>query len=128
MSAGFPNLFLITGPGSPSILTNVVVAIEQHVDWIARCLRHMQDHQLQVARADARDEEQWVAHVNEVASRTLFPTANSWYMGANIPGKPRAFLPYVGGLQNYTVICEQVVSEGYKGLHFDAGATAQPTH
>ena len=128
MSAGFPNLFLITGPGSPSILTNVVVAIEQHVDWIARCLRHMQDHQLQVARADARDEEEWVAHVNEVASRTLFPTANSWYMGANIPGKPRAFLPYVGGLQNYTVICEQVVSEGYKGLHFDAGATAQPTH
>ena len=128
MSAGFPNLFLITGPGSPSILTNVVVAIEQHVDWIARCLRHMLDHQLQVARADARDEEQWVAHVNEVASRTLFPTANSWYMGANIPGKPRAFLPYVGGLQNYTVICEQVVSEGYKGLHFDAGATAQPTH
>ena len=128
MSAGFPNLFLITGPGSPSILTNVVVAIEQHVDWIARCLRHMLDHQLQVARADARDEEEWVAHVNEVASRTLFPTANSWYMGANIPGKPRAFLPYVGGLQNYTVICEQVVSEGYKGLHFDAGATAQPTH
>ena len=128
MSAGFPNLFLITGPGSPSILTNVVVAIEQHVDWIARCLRHMLDHQLQVARADARDEEEWVAHVNEVASRTLFPTANSWYMGANIPGKPRAFLPYVGGLQNYTVICEQVVSEGYRGLHFDAGATAQPTH
>ena len=128
MSAGFPNLFLITGPGSPSILTNVVVAIEQHVDWIARCLRHMLDHHLQIAQADARDEAAWVAHVNEVASRTLFPTANSWYMGANIPGKPRAFLPYVGGLQNYTVICEQVVSEGYKGLHFDAGATAQPTH
>ncbi len=128
MSAGFPNLFLITGPGSPSILTNVVVAIEQHVDWIARCLRHMLDHRLEVAQADARDEEQWVAHVNEVASRTLFPTANSWYMGANIPGKPRAFLPYVGGLQNYTVICEQVVSEGYKGLHFEAGAPAPSTH
>ena len=128
MVAGFPNLFLITGPGSPSILTNVVVAIEQHVDWIARCLQHMQAKDLGVAEPEAGAEQEWVAHVNEVASKTLFPTTNSWYMGANIPGKPRAFLPYIGGFANYTVICEQVVADGYKGFRLDAGTPALQTH
>ena len=128
MVAGFPNLFLITGPGSPSILTNVVVAIEQHVDWIARCLQHMQAKDLGVAEPEAGAEQEWVAHVNEVASKTLFPTTNSWYMGANIPGKPRAFLPYIGGFANYTVICEQVVTDGYKGFRLDAGTPALQTH
>lgn len=125
MPAGFPNLFLITGPGSPSILTNVVVAIEQHVDWIARCLERMQAQGLQVAEAQPDAEEEWVNHVNEVASRTLFPTTNSWYMGANIPGKPRAFLPYVGGFATYTGICEQVISENYKGFNFTSGTAAR---
>ena len=116
MTAGFPNLFFITGPGSPSVLTNVVMAIEQHVDWIARCLQFMQQQQMEVAEAVADAEDQWVAHVNEVADKTLFPTTASWYTGANVPGKPRVFLPYVGGLGNYTVICEKVAAEGYENI------------
>ena len=118
MCAGFPNLFTITGPGSPSVLTNVVVAIEQHVDWIARCLAHMQAHGLEVAEPTLRAEDDWVAHASEVASKTLFASANSWYTGANIPGKPRVFLPYIGGLGNYTVICDAVAADGYRGLVF----------
>ncbi len=125
MTAGFPNLFFITGPGSPSVLTNVVVAIEQHVDWIARCLQAMQQQHLEVAEAKADAENQWVAHVNEVADKTLFPTTASWYTGANVPGKPRVFLPYVGGLGNYTVICDQVAADGYRGIEMQpAAATA----
>ena len=116
MTAGFPNLFLITGPGSPSVLTNVVVAIEQHVDWIARCLQFMQQQHKEVAEADGDAENNWVQHVNEVADKTLFPTTASWYTGANVPGKPRVFLPYVGGLGNYTEICDKVAAEGYKGI------------
>ena len=116
MSAGFPNLFFITGPGSPSITTNVIVAIEQHVDWIARCLQHMQDHGLATINADTAAQDTWVAHVKEVADRTLFPGTKSWFMGANIPGKPAVFLPYVGGLGNYTVVCEEVVADGYRGF------------
>ena len=116
MTSGFPNLFFITGPGSPSVLTNVVMAIEQHVDWIARCLQFMQQQQMEVAEAVADAEDQWVAHVNEVADKTLFPTTASWYTGANVPGKPRVFLPYVGGLGNYTVICDKVAAEGYKNI------------
>jgi cyclohexanone monooxygenase len=121
MTAGFPNLFFITGPGSPSVLTNVVVAIEQHVDWIARCLQRMQAQGTRVAEPLAAAEEEWVEHVNEVASKTLFPTTKSWYMGANIPGKPQVFLPYVGGFGNYTDICEDVVASGYRGFKFDSG-------
>lgn len=120
MTAGFPNLFFITGPGSPSVLTNVVVAIEQHVDWIARCLQHMQQQHLEVAEAKDQAETEWVTHVNEVADKTLFPTTASWYTGANIPGKPRVFLPYVGGLGNYTVICDQVAADGYRGIRFES--------
>ena len=118
MTAGFPNLFFITGPGSPSILTNVVVAIEQHVDWIARCLQHMQSQNLAVVNAQAEAEDEWVLRVNKVAAGTLFPTAKSWYMGANIPGKPSVFLPFVGGFGNYRVICEEVISAGYTGFAF----------
>lgn len=118
MTAGFPNLFFITGPGSPSILTNVVVAIEQHVDWIAKCIASMQQNQRVVAEAEANAEDEWVSHVNEVASKTLFPTTKSWFMGANIPGKPQVFLPYVGGLGNYTDICDDVATDDYRGLVF----------
>jgi cyclohexanone monooxygenase len=116
MMAGFPNLFIITGPGSPSVLTNVVVAIEQHVGFVADCLAHLQAHGIATVEAEQEAEENWVAHVNEVADRTLFPVANSWYMGANVPGKPRVFLPYVGGFGNYTRICEEVARDGYRGF------------
>ena len=118
MVAGFPNLFTITGPGSPSILTNVIVSIEQHVDWIAACLEHMRQTRCDVIEPTVLAERHWVEHVSEVAEGTLFPLANSWYMGANIPGKPRVFLPYVGGFARYAQLCEQVVADGYRGFTF----------
>ena len=120
MTAGFPNLFFITGPGSPSVLTNVVMAIEQHVEWIAECLSHMGANKLAIAEPTVRAEDDWVAHVNEVASKTLFTGTKSWYMGANIPGKPRVFLPYIGGLGIYTSICDEVVAAGYRGFRLEA--------
>lgn len=115
-TAGFPNLFLITGPGSPSVLTNMVVAIEQHVGWTADCIAALHARGLATIEATEEAETAWVAHVNEVAERTLFTSANSWYMGANIPGKPRVFLPYVGGFATYSQICEDVRASGYKGF------------
>jgi cyclohexanone monooxygenase len=116
MSAGFPNLFIITGPGSPSVLSNMIVSIEQHVDWIADCMAHMRDHELDAMEATPQAEDRWVAHVNEVASATLYPQANSWYMGANIPGKPRIFMPYIGGVGPYRQICNDVAAKGYEGF------------
>jgi cyclohexanone monooxygenase len=124
MSAGFPNLFIITGPGSPSVLSNMIVSIEQHVDWIADCLVHMRMHDLATMEAEVDAEEKWVAHVNEVAHGTLFPQANSWYMGANIPGKPRIFMPYIGGVGVYRKICDEVAANGYQG--FLLAKAAQP--
>ena len=118
MNAGFPNLLTITGPSSPSVLTNVIVSIEQHVGWIADCLAHMQAQGLHSVACTQQAEDDWMAHAQEVASKTLFANANSWYTGANIPGKPRAFLPYIGGLGNYTVICNDVVAAGYRGFTF----------
>ncbi len=116
MVAGFPNLFTLTGPGSPSILTNVVMSIEQHVEWVGDCLTYMAREGFQFIEADEQAEEDWVEHVREVANGTLHVQANSWYMGANIPGKPRVMLPYVGGLGLYTQICDEVVAEGYRGF------------
>jgi cyclohexanone monooxygenase len=116
MSAGFPNLFIITGPGSPSVLSNMIVSIEQHVDWIADCLSYMRARGLDAIEAEGQAEESWVAHVNEVARTTLYPQANSWYMGANIPGKPRIFMPYIGGVGPYRQICNDVVARGYEGF------------
>jgi cyclohexanone monooxygenase len=121
MTVGFPNLFFITGPGSPSILTNVIVSIEQHVDWIARCIQHMNATQKSKIQAQAPAQEAWVQKVNDLAKNTLFPASDSWYMGANVPGKPRVFLPFIGGLGPYTEICEQVIKDGYSG--FDLAAT-----
>ncbi len=118
MVTGFPNLFTINGPGSPSILTNVVMAIEQHVEWIADCLAYMRQNNKMLIEADLRAEEDWVALVSEVANGTLHVQANSWYMGANIPGKPRVMLPYVGGLGVYTNICNAIAAEGYRGFSF----------
>ena len=118
MSAGFPNLFMITGPGSPSILTNVVMSIEQHVEWIARCIATMQQRGEALVEPEIDAEDAWVDHLREIAVKTLHFGAPSWYMGANVPGKPRVFLPYVGGLGTYTELCEKVVAEGYRGFRF----------
>jgi cation diffusion facilitator CzcD-associated flavoprotein CzcO len=116
MIAGFPNLFTITGPGSPSVLSNMVVSIEQHVDWIADCLAYLRERRLAVMEAALDAENAWVAHVNEVGHQTLFPLANSWYMGANIPGKPRVFMPYIGGVGPYRQKCDEVAAKGYEGF------------
>ncbi|WFU78812.1 NAD(P)/FAD-dependent oxidoreductase [Bradyrhizobium sp. CIAT3101] len=121
MSAGFPNLFIITGPGSPSVLSNMIVSIEQHVDWIADGLVHLRKQGLATMEAGRDAEEKWVAHVNEVAHGTLYPQANSWYMGANIPGKPRIFMPYIGGVGVYRRICNEVAAKGYEGFVLEAG-------
>jgi cyclohexanone monooxygenase len=125
MSAGFPNLFIITGPGSPSVLSNMIVSIEQHVDWIADCVDWMRDHRLEVMEAEQGAEEKWVAHVNEVAHTTLYPQANSWYMGANIPGKPQIFMPYIGGVGVYRQICNDVAARGYEGFAMTAAQQPQ---
>jgi cyclohexanone monooxygenase len=122
MSEGFPNLFIITGPGSPSVLSNMIVSIEQHVDWIADCLAFMRKRGLVAMEATRDAEAQWVAHVNEVAQLTLYPQANSWYMGANIPGKPRIFMPYIGGVGVYRRICDEVAAKGYEGFTMTASA------
>jgi cyclohexanone monooxygenase len=116
MSAGFPNLFIITGPGSPSVLSNMIVSIEQHVDWITDCVAWMRERGLHTMEAKREAEDNWVAHVNEVAHRTLYPQANSWYMGANIPGKPQIFMPYIGGVGAYRQICNDVAAKGYEGF------------
>ena len=120
MVAGFPNLFTITGPGSPSTLANMIVAIEQHVEWISTCIATMRERGVTVIEAEQDAEDAWVAHVNEVANRTLFVLANSWYMGANVPGKPRIFMPYVGGFGLYRRKCLDVASNGYEGFRLTA--------
>ena len=116
MVEGFPNLFVVTGPGSPSVKTNMVCSIEQHVEWIAECLAHLQAHGIAAIEPEAAAQRDWVAHVNTVADGTLFPRAESWYSGANIPGKPRVFMPYVGGIPAYRRICDDVAANGYRGF------------
>ena len=115
--AGFPNLFTITGPGSPSVLCNMPVAIEQHVEWITDCVAHMRRRGLGRIEAEAGAADRWVRHVNEAADATLLPQASSsWYLGANVPGKPRVFMPYAGGMARYRSICEDVAAKGYEGF------------
>ena len=114
--AGFPNLFTITGPGSPSVLSNMIVSIEQHVDWIADCMTYLREQDRARIEATLDAEEAWVAHVNEVGGATLYPLANSWYMGANVPGKPRVFMPYVGGVATYRQTCDDIAAKGYEGF------------
>jgi cation diffusion facilitator CzcD-associated flavoprotein CzcO len=114
---GFPNLFTITGPGSPSVLCNMPVAIEQHVDFITDCIAHMHAHRLSCVEATPAATEKWVSQVNEAASVTLLPQAkHSWYLGANIPGKPRVFMPYAGGMARYRAICAGIAHSGYEGF------------
>jgi cyclohexanone monooxygenase len=125
MSGGFPNLFIITGPGSPSVLSNMIVSIEQHVDWITDCLAFMRDRGFEAMEAEREAEDKWVTHVNDVAHATLYPQANSWYMGANIPGKPQIFMPYIGGVGAYRQICNDVAAKGYEGFVITAAARAQ---
>jgi cyclohexanone monooxygenase len=125
MSEGFPNLFIITGPGSPSVLSNMIVSIEQQVDWISDCLGYMRDRGFEVMEARKDAEDKWVDHVNEVAYGTLYPQANSWYMGANIPGKPRIFMPYIGGVGVYRKICDEVAAKGYEGFAMTAAEPKQ---
>jgi cyclohexanone monooxygenase len=122
MVAGFPNLFTITGPGSPSVLSNVVVSIEQHVEWIADCIAHLRASGLHRIEATTAAQEAWMAHVAEVAAFTLFPRAASWYVGANVPGKPRVFMPYVGGVGPYRERCAQIAADGYEGFALGAAA------
>jgi cyclohexanone monooxygenase len=124
MTAGFPNLFTITGPGSPSVLSNMMVSIEQHVDWISDCLAHLRSHAATCIEADLQAEDNWVAHVNEVAYTTLYPQANSWYMGANIEGKPRVFMPYIGGVGTYRQTCDTVAANGYEGFRLTTRSQA----
>jgi cyclohexanone monooxygenase len=127
MSAGFPNLFLVTGPGSPSVLSNMVVSIEQHVDWIADCLDWLDRHGRPTIEADPEAEAQWAAHVVELGDATLFPRAASWYMGANVPGKPRTFMPYVGGVAPYRQKCNEVAAAGYAGFRIGEPRAATET-
>ena len=114
-TSGFPNLFTISGPGSPSVLTNMLPSIEQHVNWISDCIRYMTEHNLSAIEATTEAEDDWVDHVNEIADSTLFPTCNSWYLGANVPGKPRVFMPYFG-FPPYVEKCVEVAENGYEGF------------
>jgi cyclohexanone monooxygenase len=120
MIEGFPNLFTITGPGSPSVLSNMPVSIEQHVEWISDCIKYMLERDLTKIEPQREAEEAWIEHVNQVANFTLYPRANSWYLGANIPGKPRVFMPYVGGVGNYRQKCQEIAEKGYEGFVLSA--------
>jgi cation diffusion facilitator CzcD-associated flavoprotein CzcO/acetyl esterase/lipase len=125
MTVGFPNFFMITGPGSPSVLSNMLVSIEQHVEWVAGCLDFLGQQGFDTIEPTPTAEEGWVRHVNDCAGITLFPQADSWYMGANVPGKPRVFLPYVGGVDAYRKVCDEVVAAGYLGFELAGPAGTQ---
>lgn len=126
MVHGFPNLFMVTGPLSPSVLSNMMVSIEHHVEWITECIRFLDDRHVGRIEATAEAEEAWGEHVNEVADFTLFPLANSWYLGANVPGKSRQILPYVGGVGNYRKHTLEIAADGYRGFALGSLAAASP--
>jgi cyclohexanone monooxygenase len=121
-TGGFPNFLTITGPLSPSVISNMVTAIEQHVDWIAELIAHMEQNHIELIDVAPEAEDAWVAHVAMVGSATIFtaPTCNSWYLGANVPGKPRVFTPYVGGIGTYGAKLQDVVRNGYEGFTLTA--------
>jgi cation diffusion facilitator CzcD-associated flavoprotein CzcO len=116
--AGFPNLFTVTGPGSPSVLTNMLCSIEQHVEWITECLSYMNENQHSTIEASTEAEEKWWAHVQEVAGSTLRSKTRSWYNGSNIENKADVFMPYVGGYHKYSEYCDDIVTKGYEGFEF----------
>jgi cation diffusion facilitator CzcD-associated flavoprotein CzcO len=123
--AGFPNLFTVSGPGSPSVLTNMVVSIEQHVNWIADCLEYLSQNGYESIEATTEAQETWVAYVNAIADFTLFPSCNSWYLGANVPDKPRVFMPLVG-FPPYVEKCDEVAAKGYEGFTVERAADRDP--
>ena len=113
-------MFTITGPGSPSVLTNMPTAIEQHVDWITDCIKYMMNENLNKISTTEKMSLDWGKEVKDVANKTLLPTVkHSWYLGANIPNKPRVFMPYAGGLPRYTKICDKVKNNNYEGFVFN---------
>lgn len=120
--AGFPNLFMVTGPGSPSVLSNMLVSIEQHCDWIFDCIEYLNSNNFATIEAKQTDQDQWVKHVNEVAAGTMLttPSCNSWYLGVNIPGKPRVFMPYIGGVGAYREKCDAVAENDYEGFTLES--------
>lgn len=118
-TVGFPNFFMITGPGSPSVLANMIQSIEQHADWMVDCMSHMRDIGAETIEPQLADEDSWVEHVNEVAEISLRSTCSSWYVGANMPGRPRVFMPYIGGFPIYVNKCNEVMDKGYEGFKFD---------
>lgn len=115
---GFPNLFMIAGANGPSALANFIILNEQNVDWICDCIEHMRKAGLRTVEAQREAEDGWIRTVSELAARSLMPTANTWYTGTNVPGKPRFFPIYVGGLGRYREICTNVAEDGYRGFSF----------
>ena len=113
---GFPNLFTITGPGSPSVLTNMMPSIEQHVEWVSDCLEALRGRGATVIEAERAAQDGWVGHVNDLADASLRSTCSSWYVGANIAGKPRVFMPYIGGYPAYAARCAEIAAAGYEGF------------
>ncbi len=126
MTAGFPNLFTITGPGSPSVLTNMQTSIDHHVEWIGACLVYLRENGLKSIEASLEAEDAWVAHNNEEAAKTIRYLCTSWYLGANIPGKPRVFMPYISGFDVYSKKCAEIVEAGYAGFHLIRNEEAVP--
>ena len=120
MVSGFPNMFMVTGPQSPGVKSQMIFACQQHVDFIGDIIKYAQGRQQRRIEATRMAEMAWVQHNNEVADSTLYPLANSWYMSANIPGKPRIFMPYVGGVTNYVKKCNEVAEKGYEGFEMSA--------
>jgi cyclohexanone monooxygenase len=123
-SHGFPNLFMLTGPGSPSVLSNVIVSAEQHVNWLTQLIGHLHEQEIDRIEADVDAQSRWTQYVTDMASESLYPQANSWYMGANIPGKPRVFMPYVGGNALYQTEIDEVAEKGYAGFQLSTSQTA----
>ncbi len=115
-TANFPNLFMITGPESPSVLVNMPIAIEQHVEWIAQCIDYLREHDIDVMETNAEAEQAWSKHCREIANETLYVKGDSWYTGANIAEKPRSFLIYLGGFDYYTKCCQEVAQNNYEGF------------
>ncbi len=118
---GFPNLFMITGPGSPAVLANMVLGAEAHVNWIADCIRYLDENGYAAIEATPDAVDNWLAECVQRAETTLFTKANSWYMGANIPGKPRVFMLFCGGFGVYNDICAEVAASGFKGFELLPG-------
>ena len=118
VAAGFPNLFMITGPGSPAVFSNVIFSIEQHVDWITDCLAHMLGRDLDRIDSDPQAEAEWTRQVHEIAAQSIVGKTDSWWTGSNIDGKPRGVTFYLGGTNTYAAICDQIAANGYEGFVF----------